>query len=704
MNRSHHLHPVIAAALLAALVALPVPCGAEEALVLSGGGSRGLAHVGVVLGMEQRGHDPGIVVGTSMGAIVGGLYAAGYGAAAIDSIVEHEDWRVIFTPFPFEVGPSRALRYPVVRLDAAGTTPFGSRGYIPDWRINLRLTQLLFDASARARGNFDRLPRRFRVATADAESGELVTLGSGDLARSVRASMAAAGFFAPIRLGGRLLTDGGVADYLPVAEARRLGGRPIVASDVLHPPPRLQSVDALSVARRSIELLTLRARIEPIDPDVLILPGVDAGLAPFVYPIDPAPVIRAGLNSTLAVLGIDSSLPPPSNRSLPPPPGSIGSLFIEDSGSSQGPRSELNAFLARAFRSNAPGPYRPDRILSRVARLYATGLFDGIWPSVEDSAGLSAPILKVRGESRGPASFSGALGYDNDRGGRAWGSLRRLDAIGASPVEVALEGGANGIDAWGAVSARLTTLVLGASAWTTGVHFAEREVRFTGIPAEPGDVEVQRAGSWLGFETRWLRPGIHTSLGMRAEEIHSDFGPDGGSYGPGLRVSGIAPIVQVVGVTPTFEGEARFGDVEYRWLHAQASLARSLGPLLAAVVADGAAVSRRAPIDMAPNMGGESGVPGLRDGQRRGRARLIAGVDLASPAPFKTTVRVRARGGAIADETRADRGVLYSRESLWLAGVRVSSLWWTPLGRIEVGGEASTLGDRRFVVALGPEF
>ena len=677
---------------------------AEEALVLSGGGSRGLAHVGVVLGLEQRGHDPGIVVGTSMGAIVGGLYAAGYGAGAIDSIVEIEDWRSIFTPFPFEVGPSRSLRDPVLRLDTSGGTPFGSRGYIPDWRINLRLTQLLFDASARARGDFDRLPRRFRVVTADAESGERVTLGSGDLARSVRASMAAAGFFAPIHLGGRLLTDGGVADYLPVAEARRLGGSPIIASDVLHPPLRLQSTDALSVARRSIELLTVRGRIEPIAPDVLILPGVDAGLAPFVYPIDPAPVIRAGLNSTLAVLDADSSLAPSPHRGLPPPPESLGGLFIEDSGSSQAPRSELNAFLARAFRGAARGPYHPDRILDRVARLYATGLFDGIWPSVEDSAGLSAPILKVRAESRGPVSLSGAVGYDNDRGGRAWGSLRRLDAIGAKPVEVALEGGANGIDAWGSVSARLTTLLLGASAWTTGAHFSEREVRLGGTATAPGDVEVQRAGSWLGFETRWLHPDIHSSLLIRAEQIHSDFGPDGGSYGPGFRVAGIAPLVQVVGVTPTLEGEARFGDIEYRWLHGQASLGSRLGPLVTAVVADGAAVSRGAPIDLAPSMGGESGVPGLREGERRGRARLVTGVDLATPALFKATLRVRARAGVIADEMRAERGVPYSHEALWLGGVRISTLWWTPFGRIEVGGEGSTLGNRRFVVALGTEF
>jgi hypothetical protein len=115
-------------------------------------------------------------------------------------------------------------------------------------------------------------------------------------------------------------------------------------------------------------------------------------------------------------------------------------------------------------------------------------------------------------------------------------------------------------------------------------------------------------------------------------------------------------------------------------------------------------VSRGAPLDLAPNMGGESGIPGLRDGQRRGRARLVAGLDLATTAPFKATLRVRARAGVIADETHIERGTSYSPEALWMGGVRLSTLWWTPFGRIEVGGEGSTLGDRRFVVALGPEF
>ncbi|MGE5177471.1 MAG: patatin-like phospholipase family protein [Bacteroidota bacterium] len=705
----------------------PPPAGAEEALVLSGGGSRGLAHAGVVLGLEARGHDPGLLVCTSMGSIVGGLYASGYDGRAIRSLLEHEDWRAIFTPFPFEVGASRALRYPVLRFDTVTGAAFGSRAYIPDWRINRRLTQLLFDASARARGDFDRLPRRFRSVTADGETGELIPLASGDLPRAVRASMAAAGFFAPVRwrapgMGSRLLTDGGIADYLPVAEARRLGGAPVIASDVMKPPPRLESLDALSVARRSEELLAVHARLEKAAPDVLILPQVDVSLPEFSYPVDPGPVIDAGLRTTLETLPESTAATPPQKRAPLPEPESLAALVVEDAGIPETQDLRLLPFVRRAFREEAPGRFRPERVLAIVDRLYATGLFDGVWPSVEgatdaagraggdaagagvDTASAAAPTLYVRAEARAPVSVSGALGYDNDRGGRIWGSLRRLDAAGEVPYDIALEGSANGVEEWGSASVRAATLLFGASAWTAGARFGETEVRFLQAPGTSGDLAVRRAGGWAGFETLRLDPAWHVAAGIRAERVDSDFGPDGSAYGPYLRVEGIPPLVRVAGTAPLLEAEARFGGVPYRRARARGSVGAPLGPLVLAATGDVAAVGGEAPLDAAPSMGGEGLVPGLREGERRGRARAIAGVDLTTAAAFNATLRLRARGGVVADEVRTDGGDLYSREKLWLGGVRFSALWWTPFGPVEVGAEGSTLGDRRVVVFLGPDF
>jgi len=85
-------------------VTLTTGIHAQEALVLSGGGSRGLAHVGVVAGIDSLGRDPDLVIGVSMGAVVGSLYAAGYDAHEIWEIADRQDWRDLFKPMPLVIG------------------------------------------------------------------------------------------------------------------------------------------------------------------------------------------------------------------------------------------------------------------------------------------------------------------------------------------------------------------------------------------------------------------------------------------------------------------------------------------------------------------------------------------------------------------------------------------------------------------------
>src|SRR5262245_7381837 len=179
-------------ALLSFILVLALARGARagDAVVLSGGGSRGLAHAGALVGLERRGHDPDLVVGTSMGAIIGALYAGGYEPSAIWRIVEREDWRGVFEPMPVRVGRERDLRHPVLQLQSGEGGLLFTKGYLADWRINRELVRRLFSPAARARGDFDRLPRRFRAIAADLDGGAMVSIGSGDLARAARASMA----------------------------------------------------------------------------------------------------------------------------------------------------------------------------------------------------------------------------------------------------------------------------------------------------------------------------------------------------------------------------------------------------------------------------------------------------------------------------------------------------------------------------------
>src|SRR5437899_564206 len=161
-------------------------------LVLSGGGARAIAHIGVLEAFEEGGVGVDCVAGTSMGAAVGALYASGYAPAEIERIVESIDWRQVF---------SRRRERSLVPLSRRLDVPPVLRAGLQGWRLRLpsstesdyRLDRLLFRLLAgpglRAGGDFDRLPIPFRAVATDLGEGERVVLARGSLARAVRASL-----------------------------------------------------------------------------------------------------------------------------------------------------------------------------------------------------------------------------------------------------------------------------------------------------------------------------------------------------------------------------------------------------------------------------------------------------------------------------------------------------------------------------------
>jgi hypothetical protein len=603
-----------------------------------------------------------------------------------------------------------------------------ARGYSPDWRINREFVRLLFTPSARARGDFDRRPRRFRSMAADLDTGELVALRSGDLALAVRASMAAAGFFPPVVIDGRRLFDGGIADYLPVQEARSLGAERVIAVDVIRAGTHAHSLDALYLTRRSVELMASKVRAG--EPDLLVLPKLEPSQSPAEYPVDPTRLLETGLAAALDTLpegpGVIAS------REPEPLPGSMPPLVMKTNG------FQFEPFVRRAFAGVEGAPFDEARVLDAVDRLYATGLFDAVWPSIEapvsvprtvtppDSLMVSigdrdsltmaegeagstsgdateaATVFAIRAEERGSNAILAGLGYDNDRGGRIWSSFRSLTMSGEYPLELGAEGSVDGVDAWGALSARVASLRPHVSAWTAGVSYGESEVRFLELETDEGDPEVSRFGLWLGADWQRIEPGIQASTGVRVEQIELE-GEGGGSVGPWLHIGGTPRLAREVGNDPSLQADLRFGTVDYWTVRAKGSFTRQLGPVIAAVLADVTGISEESPPDVIPAMGDEWLMPALRWGERRGRVRAVAGIDAAHGGPLGSSLRLRVRGGALVDELRSDTAV-YSGDTRWLGGAGLSLLWWTFLGKVEVGIEAGTLGDRRLLVSLGPDF
>jgi len=233
-------------------------------LVLSGGGARGAAHIGVIQALEQMHVPIDAVAGTSMGAVVGGLYAAGLSGDEIAAVFRALDWQDLLR----DRAPRRDLVYRR-KQDDRSFLATGGLGIRADDGVVLplglvqgqKITQVLRNATMRVADvqDFDRLPTPFRGLATDLETGDPVILRSGDLATVLRASMSAPGVLAPVEIDGRLLVDGGLVDNLPVDLARRMGVDVIVAVDVSFPLARREGLETpLDVTNQMVAIMVRR--------------------------------------------------------------------------------------------------------------------------------------------------------------------------------------------------------------------------------------------------------------------------------------------------------------------------------------------------------------------------------------------------------------------------------------------------------------
>ncbi|MGB5131392.1 MAG: patatin-like phospholipase family protein [Steroidobacteraceae bacterium] len=252
-------------------------------LVLSGGGARGLAHVGVLKVLDEMRVPVDAIAGTSMGAVIGGLYASGKTSAEIEALVRTVDWNAAFRDRPArsDLNFRRKLddREYLVRL------PLGLKAgkfRVPRGLIQgQKLTQILRRETISVAGidDFDRLPTRFRAVATDLETGDRRVLAGGDLTEALRASMSAPGVFAPVEVNDRLLVDGGLVENLPVDVARAMGVDIIIAVDVgSQPVGRRELNSALAVSNQMLTIMmqreTDRQRGLLVNGDVLIEPSL----------------------------------------------------------------------------------------------------------------------------------------------------------------------------------------------------------------------------------------------------------------------------------------------------------------------------------------------------------------------------------------------------------------------------------------------
>lgn len=231
-------------------------------LALSGGGALGLTEIGVIKWLEENHIPVDRVAGTSMGSIIGSMYASGMSPTEIQDFAEKIDWDSAFLPEPGYTELS--YRRKQDRRDFLVAAPLGLKHGLrgPNGLNSGQAAGLLLDRIAIQQSgiaNFDELPIPFRCVATDMQSGEAVVLQHGFLADAVRASMAIPGLFTPVELNGQVLADGGMVQNVPVETVHDMGADSIIAVELHYPPEDVAQLGTLvGVLSRAIDVMIIQ--------------------------------------------------------------------------------------------------------------------------------------------------------------------------------------------------------------------------------------------------------------------------------------------------------------------------------------------------------------------------------------------------------------------------------------------------------------
>ncbi len=265
------------------------PCRAKDAddsrprigLVLGGGGARGIAHLSVLKELERLKIPVDCIAGTSMGSLIGGLYASGMATADMEKLLRELDWQ---SALKDDIArKDRSFRRKQDDLESLAPAKPGLRkgglrlpsGIIAGENIQLLLERLIVQ-SAGIR-NFDQLPIPYRAVATDINSGEAVVLAQGSLAMAMRASMSIPAVFNAVEIDGRILVDGGLVNQVPIDVVRDMGADIVIAVDVGTPLGKISAESsALSIADQLMGMMTVGNTRKQLDTltkrDILIQP------------------------------------------------------------------------------------------------------------------------------------------------------------------------------------------------------------------------------------------------------------------------------------------------------------------------------------------------------------------------------------------------------------------------------------------------
>jgi len=387
-------------------------------VVLSGGGAKGIAHVGILKAMEEAGLRPDFIVGTSMGSIIGGLYATGYSADQLDSIIRQIDWNLVLSnniPLNYISFEEKEYynRYLVELAFDNGKLTLPS-GMIEGQMLGQMLSHYTWPAMKY--DSFDEFPIPFRCVATDVSTGKPIVFHKGSLSEALRASMAIPTVFTAADLDSTLAVDGGVLDNFPVDVALKMGADYIIGVNVsdegLIPAKELKSMTGILMQ------VAMFSSLRKVKEDIALC---DIYIKPDLKKYSTgsfnnyAQILELGYQAGDSAAAMFRELAKNFSEHYPPPSGvslSVDPVYIS--------KIELvgNNHVSRKLILGKLG-LTGDQIATReeiemgINRVFGINAFKRVSYQIEKVPHADKYILNVKMVEKQPASLKASVHYDN---------------------------------------------------------------------------------------------------------------------------------------------------------------------------------------------------------------------------------------------------------------------------------------------------
>jgi NTE family protein len=686
-----------------------------------------MAHVGVIKMLDSLGIVPDIVVGTSMGALVGGMYASGYSGAEIERLTQQFNIGAYIgryaprAPRAFAISGASGTSLlgsqlpgeptPIMLLRQEDGTFAVATSLADEGAINLILTALLLRGDLIARGSFDSLPIPFRAVATDLHSGVRVTLDHGDLAQVIRASVAIPFVFEPVTIDGRQLVDGGLSENVPVRLARELGATRVILSR-LDGSGTGDSTSRGAAAGGTLDMLIDRIFLDahpPLGPgdvevstNVSDITNLDFSASVVTQLIERGAAAARTIPSSSCLprrVRVEHPLPPVSTAIVTQNavPGAAELLRS----AVRPTESRLPGWLRRSSVSPSPAsaPLVLDTVQARLARAGTSGILRALWLSPKRASGDSVafdPI--IRWADQRTIGVGGA--YDNDLGAQAWVAIANRHAILHQGFPALESGGRLTLGARrqeGFVSLRRsdTDVRYSVSPFALLMVARENEPFFvespSGPPAKIDLPAVVEQLLQLGVDVP-ISPQWTLQTGALVRRWH-------GGLTDSARTR--APIGVALRVDHGDETRRQFGrlDLEWNQRYTRASgrfslLTRTPVARFTSTIRAGA-TSVEAPYSAWFLLGGTEGFPGLNVRESIGTWTASYMLDAARHLYGPLNTQITGMTGTVSRS--ADRAF----GGTWLFGARVGIGADSPIGPIRLQYGLSTTGRRQWFARIG---